>query len=110
MSGVSFNPHPTVKLGAITQSFVVYDPVLSRFNPHPTVKLGAILQYQSLLRLMLLRFQSSPNCEVGCNKLTEDRVPDTLHRFNPHPTVKLGAMHTGVGYFCFARVSILTQL
>ena len=107
----SFNPHPTRRLGAISNNSGCSGdrPHTSCFNPHPTRRLGAI-RHQSQRYGPRLGFNPHPTRRLGayhmgpvCHLL--------LACFNPHPTRRLGA----IGGFDSAfvarldRVSILTQ-
>ena len=88
----SFNPHPTRRLGAISNSDLehacihlvsiltqpegwvpslkpqlAYNGLTVGFNPHPTRRLGAILEYDPATGRLFFLFQSSPNPKVGCH-------------------------------------------
>ena len=64
----AFNPHPSVRRGAIVRLFQWYNSPRP-FNPHPPVRRGAIWDALSSVWTST-SFQSSPPREEGCYSAT----------------------------------------
>ena len=115
---LSFNPHPTSRLGAawVSSDMFQSSPISwlgagggihnpGVFQSSPNRSAGCSLP--GVCWVMPL-FQSSPNLLAGCNQRADPHT--VIHRsFNPHPTSWLGvASRTGRYWVCYP-VSILTQ-